>query len=249
MSLPSPPSQPASHMAVSPPLYMSTPVPPPVDEKIVHQRPVAADEGLEDARPIDDDNLPEVVPEGRYEPAKKPIELANVAPMPPAGYQNGNGNGGYTQQQQQQQQQQVPPQQPPRPTFQQQNMSGGYHGQSSMTIPATVTPLHLLDKQSDAIDCPFCQQRTLTSVKKSPSWLTHILAVGLFFGTLCGALAPYLCYWGSNVSHYCETCGRKVAYRAFGQKTMKPLGTPGHLREPSQFPVGMAPQAQSGQQV
>ncbi|KAK3321833.1 hypothetical protein B0H66DRAFT_619059 [Apodospora peruviana] len=36
----------------------------------------------------------------------------------------------------------------------------------------TVTPLRLLADQSDTIDCPFCQRRSETKIKKSPSPVT-----------------------------------------------------------------------------
>lgn len=37
----------------------------------------------------------------------------------------------------------------------------------------TVTPLHLLKDESDSIDCPFCQRRSKTDVKKKPSNVTQ----------------------------------------------------------------------------
>ncbi|RKK91417.1 hypothetical protein BFJ68_g16197 [Fusarium oxysporum] len=56
----------------------------------------------------------------------------------------------------------------------------GYAGHGSMSIPMqqapvhqqtgpTVTPLHLLADQADAVDCPFCQRQTETKIKKSAS--------------------------------------------------------------------------------
>ncbi|KAH7146611.1 hypothetical protein B0J13DRAFT_664049, partial [Dactylonectria estremocensis] len=37
----------------------------------------------------------------------------------------------------------------------------------------TVTPLHLLGDQPDWIDCPFCERRARTIIKKKPSHLTQ----------------------------------------------------------------------------
>ncbi|KAH7152627.1 hypothetical protein EDB81DRAFT_881593 [Dactylonectria macrodidyma] len=99
----------------------------------------------------------------------------------------------------------------------------------------TVTPLHLLDDQPDTVDCPFCRRRTETRVKKSPSLMTHVAATTLLITTVGGAVAPYARNWKSHVSHYCENCNRKVAYRRQGER-MQPLGTPDHLREVSKYP-------------
>ncbi|KAH8685137.1 LITAF-like zinc ribbon domain-containing protein [Ilyonectria robusta] len=251
MSAPSPPSQsqtpaqPASAaVAVSPPSYTSTPATAPAnaassDEKIAYQPPVAA-EGLEVQRPIDDENLPEVVPQPDNtlpEKAVTPVEpslMSNPMTPPPAFSSHQNGSQGQTQTE------------PPRP-----QLNGAYSsGQNMNMMPqsGTVTPLHLLGDQSDAVDCPFCERRAMTRIKKDPSWLTHTVAVVLFFVTFCGVVAPYMLHWSSHVSHYCENCGRKVATRNFGQKGMKALGTPEHLRQQSRFQPA-EPQPVNDQQV
>lgn len=65
----------------------------------------------------------------------------------------------------------------------------GYAGHESMVVPSapasapvypqggapaqTVTPLNLLTDQSDNVDCPFCQRRTETKVKKEASSMTQ----------------------------------------------------------------------------
>ncbi|KAH6889658.1 hypothetical protein B0T10DRAFT_486534 [Thelonectria olida] len=243
--------------SVSPPSYAATPVPPPTqpadksDEgKIAFEKPIPG-EGIEAVRPFDDDNLPEVVPEGhifpgnnnnnnnnititdkpnqdQYPPDSKTAmrtgadESQGVIPPgspPPPGYSNGN-------------------------SYQMMNMTPPVH-QSTTNFAVhdqtTVTPLHLLGDQSDTVDCPFCQRRTLTLVKYGASWLTHFFAVCLFFLTFCGVLAPYLLHWNSNISHWCQNCNRKVAYRNFGSRKMVVLGTPDHLREVSKFQAAEPP--------
>ncbi|KAH7037030.1 uncharacterized protein B0I36DRAFT_313169 [Microdochium trichocladiopsis] len=102
---------------------------------------------------------------------------------------------------------------------------------------ATVTPLHLLGDQPDTVDCPFCQRRSITRVKKKPSLATHAAATGLFLTTIGGTVVPYAKQWKSHVSHYCNNCNRKVAQRRNGQDTMQPLGTPEHMREVSRYPA------------
>ncbi|KAF7557836.1 hypothetical protein G7Z17_g352 [Cylindrodendrum hubeiense] len=265
MSSPSPlndPIQPAT--AVSPPSYSNTPVPPPVstpapavassDEKIAYKPPVAA-EGLEVQRIIDDDNLPEVVPQPDTSiPEKvaspiKPSLMSNPMTPPPAfsSIQNGYGAPAHP----------MSPQQtnsygPPAPPISPQQTNGGYDIPQNMTTmmpqSGTVTPLHLLGDQGDTVDCPFCERRSLTIVKKEASFLTHIIGVLLFFSTFCGVVAPYMLHWASHVSHICGNCHRKVAFRNFGQKGMSALGTPEHLRQQSRF-LPAEPQPVNAQQV
>ncbi|KAH8892697.1 hypothetical protein GQ53DRAFT_118581 [Thozetella sp. PMI_491] len=108
--------------------------------------------------------------------------------------------------------------------------------ESTPNMTQTVTPLHLLGDQSDTVDCPFCQRRVVTRVKKSPSLATHAAATTLLLTTGVGAVAPYAYQWKGHVSHYCLNCNRKVAHRRYNQQVMQPLGTPEHLRESSRFP-------------
>ncbi|RSL49831.1 hypothetical protein CEP54_012237 [Fusarium duplospermum] len=68
--------------------------------------------------------------------------------------------------------------------------------ESSITA---VTPLHLLGDQPDWIDCPFCETRARTTIKKKPSNLTHIQAAFLFAATGPGAAVPYAAKWCFNV--------------------------------------------------
>ncbi|KAH8656368.1 hypothetical protein BGZ61DRAFT_466687 [Ilyonectria robusta] len=111
---------------------------------------------------------------------------------------------------------------------------GGYNNaQYPMRIPAmgfqTVTPLYLLGEQPEVVDCPFCRQASQTKVKKHPSVMTHVIAAILFFGTLCGVIAPYV------FRYYCGNCGRKVAYRTYGSSNRQVLGTPDHLVQASRY--------------
>ncbi|KAH8647992.1 hypothetical protein BGZ61DRAFT_376572 [Ilyonectria robusta] len=252
MSAPSPPSQsqtpaqPTSAIAVSPP-STSTPVPAPAnaassDEKIAYKPPAERDESLIafHRRPTDDENLPEVVPQCDNtvpEKAVTPVEpslMSNPITPPPAfsGYQN--STQGQTQPQ------------PPRPQLNEAYSSG--QNMNMMPQSGTVIPLHLLGDQGDTVDCPFCERRAMTRVKKEPSWLTHTVAVVLFFISFFGVVAPYMLYWASHVSHFCENCGRKIARRNFGQKGMTALGTPEHLRQQSRF-LPAEPQPVNDQQV
>lgn len=49
---------------------------------------------------------------------------------------------------------------------------------STSLEPSTrdVTPLHLLGDQPDWIDCPFCERRARTTIKKKPSNLTQYVS-------------------------------------------------------------------------
>ncbi|KAF4459606.1 hypothetical protein FALBO_13620 [Fusarium albosuccineum] len=130
----------------------------------------------------------------------------------------------------------------------------GYTGHESMIVPSqspapvavhppgadTVTPLNLLGDQSDTVDCPFCQRRSVTKVKKEASGTTHGIAVALFFTTLFGVIFPYTCHCAPHISHYCKNCGRKVAHQQRGSP-MEALGTPDHLREVSKYPAAEVP--------
>ncbi|KAF4991234.1 hypothetical protein FDECE_14106, partial [Fusarium decemcellulare] len=63
----------------------------------------------------------------------------------------------------------------------------------------TVTPLHLLGDQPDWIDCPFCETRAMTTIKKKPSNVTHMQAAFLLVSTGPGAAAPYLAKWAYDI--------------------------------------------------
>ncbi|KAM0429764.1 hypothetical protein ACHAPT_006370 [Fusarium lateritium] len=222
---------------VSPPSYTPKPVEVPQnDEKIAIQE-----------RRIDDENLPEVVVSAPVQtqtpdPPKPeyPVPPPTVSPAPDS-IMNFHGEG---------------TQSPPilqHPALAGQVAPGqmGYTGHESMVVPmgapapglpanpqgaSTVTPLNLLGDQADSVDCPFCQRRTETRVKKEASSTTHVIAVGLFFTTLFGAIFPYTCHCAPNISHYCQNCKRKVAYKERGGQ-MEPQGTPEHLREVSKYPA------------
>ncbi|KAJ4219502.1 hypothetical protein NW759_007892 [Fusarium solani] len=235
---------------VSPPSYTPKPaeVAPNTDEKIAIP-----------AQKIDDDNLPEVVvnePDHSQDPqpvhthtpdppkSEYPVPPSTVSPAP-GSIMNLHGDG---------------TQSPPilqHPALAGQMAPGqmapgqmGYAGHESMVVPMsaptpapvyppgaqTVTPLNLLTDQSDSVDCPFCQRRTETKVKKEASGMTHGIAAGLFFTTLFGVIFPYTCHCAPHISHYCKNCGRKVAYKQRGGQ-MEPQGTPEHLREVSKYPA------------
>ncbi|KAH8900005.1 hypothetical protein GQ53DRAFT_869296 [Thozetella sp. PMI_491] len=102
----------------------------------------------------------------------------------------------------------------------------------------TVTPLHLLADQPDLVDCPFCQRRAETVVKKVPSTLTHVWG-GAFVLSLflvpCAPL-PYLRKWNYHIDHHCSNCGRKVAQKQSLKDTPEVFGTPDHLRVASKYP-------------
>lgn len=105
----------------------------------------------------------------------------------------------------------------------------------SRVSSATVTPLGLLGDQPDMVDCPFCQKRVMTRVKKKASMTTHVAATTLFFATLGGGVVPYAKNWRAHVSHHCSNCDAKVAEQRNGQGEMQPFGTPEHLRHTSRY--------------
>ncbi|CAM1502604.1 Fc.00g073800.m01.CDS01 [Cosmosporella sp. VM-42] len=245
MSLPSPEISSVQSVTaagtVSPPSYTPRPLasPSPAPEDKIALSPVApTDEKIattetpkSEQRPIVYEDGPEVVPENQAQDGEKPKYLAdeirNSTMTPPVGEHYVTTT--------------LPPQSPPPPSI---NQSGGYHAPPSMAIPVpgtTVTPLHLLGDQSDSIDCPFCERHTETTVQTQHSAWTHVGAGALFITTFCGVAAPYMCHWCAHVNHYCQNCGRKVAYKRHGGKEMVALGTPEHLREVSKYPPAPPP--------
>ncbi|RSL82981.1 hypothetical protein CEP52_016828 [Fusarium oligoseptatum] len=96
-----------------------------------------------------------------------------------------------------------------------------YSGLEVSTSPEpsikAVTPLHLLRDQPDWIDCPFCETRAMTTIKKRPSNLTHIQAAFLLVATGPGGAVPYAAKWCFNVEHHCENCENRVAYLSKGK--------------------------------
>ncbi|EWZ46415.1 hypothetical protein FOWG_12222 [Fusarium oxysporum f. sp. lycopersici MN25] len=143
---------------ISPPKYTAN-AESPRDEKIAIEQPK-----------VDDENLPEVVTEQTSPAQMSPppaSEYRPVSTVSPAPESTMNWDG---------------TQSPPilqHPALAQQQ----YAGHQSMVIAAqqtpqvppgeTVTPLHLLADQADTMDCPFCQRRAETKVKKSASSMTQ----------------------------------------------------------------------------
>ncbi|KAF4440375.1 hypothetical protein F53441_12323 [Fusarium austroafricanum] len=226
MATVSPEAKTSSPDEIAPPEYTGPPKDETKDEKIAIEQPK-----------INDDCLPEVVTEPMHQsppqnsppPVSEYRAVSSVSPVPTS-VMNWDGA------------QSPPILQHPALAQQQQQQ---YSGHQSMVIPQeqprvpvgeTVTPLHLLADQPDMMDCPFCQRRAETKVKKSASGLTHIYATALFFGTLFGVIFPYLCHCAPNISHYCKNCGRKVAFKEHS-KEMEALGTPDHLRQVSKYPA------------
>ncbi|KAF9783044.1 hypothetical protein IL306_010586 [Fusarium sp. DS 682] len=142
---------------ISPPKYTAN-ADSPKDEKIAIEQPK-----------INDDNLPEVVIEQTPAQTSPPPPVSEYNPVStvspaPTSIMNWDGT-----------------QSPPilqHPALAQQQ----YAGHQSMAIPPqqaqvpvgeTVTPLHLLADQADMVDCPFCQRRAETKVKKSASSMTQ----------------------------------------------------------------------------
>ncbi|KAF5979578.1 hypothetical protein FBULB1_5653 [Fusarium bulbicola] len=99
----------------------------------------------------------------------------------------------------------------------------------------TVTPLHLLGDQPEAIDCPFCLRRSETIVKKKPSSTTHLQAVALLMTTVCGAVAPYMAKWSFDIEHICDNCRNRVMYKAKG-KDIRICKAPEAWKEESKYP-------------
>ncbi|KAF4337728.1 hypothetical protein FBEOM_8396 [Fusarium beomiforme] len=210
---------------ISPPKYTAD-ADSPKDEKIAIEQPK-----------INDDNLPEVVieqPSAQTSP--RPVSEYNpVSTVSPAPTSIMNWDSTQTQS-------------PPilqHPALAQQQYAGhqsmAMAPQAQVPLGETVTPLHLLADQADMVDCPFCQRRAETKVKKSASSMTHIYATALFFTTLFGVIFPYACHCAPNISHFCKNCDRKVAFKERG-KEMEALGTPDHLREVSKYPAAQPAQ-------
>ncbi|RBA10365.1 hypothetical protein FPRO05_04954 [Fusarium proliferatum] len=115
----------------------------------------------------------------------------------------------------------------------------------------TVTPLHLLGDQPEAIDCPFCLRRSETIVKKKPSSTTQyakhvtltgpgltnvsLQAVALLMTTVCGAVAPYMAKWSFDIEHICDNCKNRVMYKAKG-KDIRICKAPEAWKEESKYP-------------
>ncbi|KAF5713030.1 hypothetical protein FMUND_8133 [Fusarium mundagurra] len=207
--------------AIAPPSYTAN-AGLPTDEKIAIEQ-----------RHINDDNLPEVMSEPMHTQTSPPpvSEYNPTSTVSPAPTSIMNWDGARS-----------PPILQHHALAQQQQ---GYAGHGSMSIPMqqapvhqqtgpTVTPLHLLADQADAVDCPFCQRQTETKIKKSASSMAHIYATVLFFTTFFGVIFPYACHCAPNITHLCKNCGHKVAFKERGGQ-MEALGTPDHLREVSKY--------------
>ncbi|KAM5356680.1 hypothetical protein ACJ41O_003326 [Fusarium nematophilum] len=265
MSLPSPEPSSSSPApppgTVSPPSYTPAPLTPKLDEKIAAVPKDDEKIAIPNPGKFEHSDLPEVVCESvpqtavSQHPDPQKNEHISAPPVSPSPSNmlslHGDGAQSPPILQHPALQQGYQQQGYPQPGFQQPGQMG-YSGHESMVVPSqapvpvqpsyppagaqTVTPLHLLADQADTVDCPFCQRRTETRVKKESSGATHGIAAALFFTTVFGVMFPYICHCAPHISHYCKNCKRKVAYKQRGGE-MEALGTPEHLREMSRFPA------------
>ncbi|KAJ4397389.1 hypothetical protein N0V93_001615 [Gnomoniopsis smithogilvyi] len=78
--------------------------------------------------------------------------------------------------------------------------------------PQMVTPLAQLTDQPAHIDCPYCQQRSLTYVmKEGSSMQTMAAAVCCLFCGVITVCIPMLCHWFEDTTIFCSKCRKMVA--------------------------------------
>ncbi|KHN98743.1 LPS-induced tumor necrosis factor alpha factor [Metarhizium album ARSEF 1941] len=128
-----------------------------------------------------------------------------------------------SQQQQQQQQPNVAPAQPQQ----------AYHGVANDSIQpgqqpsnghglppsydkanhASVIPLNQLGNQPQWIDCPFCRQRTMTTVQREGTSMQILVGALLCLFCVCLTCVPCLAGWFEDTHYRCSNCKNVVAIR------------------------------------
>ncbi|OAR00863.1 hypothetical protein LLEC1_02733 [Akanthomyces lecanii] len=78
---------------------------------------------------------------------------------------------------------------------------------------ATVTPLNQLGDTPEWIDCPFCQTRTKTTVRKEGGNMQIIVGAVLCLVCVCLTCLPCMLHWFEDTEWHCSHCKKKVAIR------------------------------------
>ncbi|KAL2193034.1 hypothetical protein P885DRAFT_81627 [Corynascus similis CBS 632.67] len=77
-----------------------------------------------------------------------------------------------------------------------------------------VVPIpQLSGEQPQWIDCPFCQQRTLTRVTKDGTPMQVVAGVLCCLLCVCLACLPCMAGWFEETTYFCSHCNNKVALR------------------------------------
>ncbi|KAK4168363.1 hypothetical protein QBC43DRAFT_117278 [Cladorrhinum sp. PSN259] len=81
-------------------------------------------------------------------------------------------------------------------------------------IEASVaTPLNMLGHAPQWIDCPFCQKRTRTRVRKDGTPMQLIAGALCCLFCICLTCVPCIAGWFEEVHYYCTGCNNQVAMR------------------------------------
>ncbi|KAK9443014.1 LPS-induced tumor necrosis factor alpha factor [Metarhizium brunneum] len=76
-----------------------------------------------------------------------------------------------------------------------------------------VTPLNQLGNQPQWIDCPFCHQRTMTTVQREGTSMQIIVGALLCIFCICLTCLPCLAGWFEDTQYHCSQCRNMVAIR------------------------------------
>ena len=115
-----------------------------------------------------------------------------------------------------------PPPRPPlpyRPDLRRQGARHTFTGHEKPLFQAPdrdrPVPIEALDHYAAYIDCPSCNARTLTYVKKESGEANKKVSLFMMFPVLLTGLIPYLFQWCCNLGHYCSRCRAKVAHQEY----------------------------------
>ncbi|EFY93159.1 hypothetical protein J3459_011824 [Metarhizium acridum] len=136
-------------------------------------------------------NVAPAQPQQAYHPAAndniQPAQQPNTGHGLPPSYDQAN------------QAKSAPASQPPQPG----NMAGA--------PPMTVIPLNQLSDQPQWIDCPFCHQRTTTTVQREGTSMQIIVGALLCLFCICLTCVPCLAGWFEDTQYRCSQCKNMVA--------------------------------------
>ncbi|KAK3901833.1 hypothetical protein C8A05DRAFT_34493 [Staphylotrichum tortipilum] len=76
-----------------------------------------------------------------------------------------------------------------------------------------VTPLSRLGDNPQWIDCPFCEHRTMTRLRKEGTPMQMIAGIVCCLFCVCLACVPCLAHWFEETYYYCSRCNKQVAKR------------------------------------
>jgi lipopolysaccharide-induced tumor necrosis factor-alpha factor len=83
---------------------------------------------------------------------------------------------------------------------------------AQQAVPGVI-PINQLGDRPQWIDCPFCNQRTMTRVATEGTSMQIVAGVLCCLLCVCLACVPCMAHWFEETNYFCSKCHNKVATR------------------------------------